>query len=139
MGSYGSVQILERRRVYGVEEIQERIRVSGSLCLEGCLVETGVLRLRCFVHHGLTCANCRLEGVSFALERVTSDAATEEAADWWTLNLYGTRDGEEVYFTKDHVVPKSRGGPDLLENMQTMCWPCNARKGSRLPSDAEEN
>jgi hypothetical protein len=34
--------------------------------------------------------------------------------------------------TCDHVLPESKGGPTSLENLQTMCRPCNSRKGARL-------
>lgn len=29
----------------------------------------------------------------------------------------------------DHIVPRSRGGDHVLENLQTLCGPCNASKG----------
>ncbi len=31
----------------------------------------------------------------------------------------------------DHVIPESKGGPTTFENLQTMCRPCNSRKGNR--------
>ncbi len=31
----------------------------------------------------------------------------------------------------DHVVPVSRGGLTEPENLQTLCAPCNLRKGNR--------
>ncbi len=39
--------------------------------------------------------------------------------------------------TLDHVVPRSRGGPSAWENIVASCAPCNLRKGSRLPDEAE--
>ena len=32
----------------------------------------------------------------------------------------------------DHIVPHSLGGPDSLENSQTICRTCNIRKGNRV-------
>lgn len=32
----------------------------------------------------------------------------------------------------DHIHPWSRGGEDTLENLQTLCRPCNSRKGARV-------
>lgn len=32
----------------------------------------------------------------------------------------------------DHVVPKSKGGPDVLENLQLLCSDCNKLKGNSL-------
>ena len=34
--------------------------------------------------------------------------------------------------TLDHVVPRSRGGESIWENVVTACAPCNLRKGDRL-------
>lgn len=34
----------------------------------------------------------------------------------------------------DHVHPRSRGGSDDPENLQTLCGPCNRKKGAKLPS-----
>ena len=33
----------------------------------------------------------------------------------------------------DHIIPESRGGLTVLENLQTMCRPCNSEKGVSLP------
>lgn len=32
----------------------------------------------------------------------------------------------------DHIYPFSLGGEDTYENLQTLCRPCNARKGARV-------
>ena len=31
-------------------------------------------------------------------------------------------------FTMDHLVPRSRGGTDALENLALACWRCNERR-----------
>ena len=37
--------------------------------------------------------------------------------------------------TVDHIVPRSRGGPDSWENTVASCRRCNGRKGSRLAEE----
>ena len=44
------------------------------------------------------------------------------------FNLYAELDGYIVLMTKDHIVPRSKGGKNMLENYQTMCCLCNSAK-----------
>lgn len=39
--------------------------------------------------------------------------------------------GTHVDLSCDHIIPESKGGPTSLGNLQTMCRPCNSRKGNR--------
>lgn len=32
----------------------------------------------------------------------------------------------------DHIMPEKLGGPTTLENLQTMCRPCNSKKGVKF-------
>jgi 5-methylcytosine-specific restriction endonuclease McrA len=51
------------------------------------------------------------------------------ARDNWRCVYCGTGGGR---LTLDHVVPRSRGGDSIWENVVTSCAPCNLRKGNRL-------
>jgi len=51
------------------------------------------------------------------------------ARDGWRCVYCGT---SSVRLTLDHVVPRSRGGDSVWENVVTACAPCNLRKGDRL-------
>jgi 5-methylcytosine-specific restriction endonuclease McrA len=51
------------------------------------------------------------------------------ARDGWRCVYCGTTNGR---LTLDHVVPRSRGGDSVWENVVTSCAPCNLRKGNRL-------
>src|SRR6058998_2428873 len=54
------------------------------------------------------------------------------ARDGWRCMYCGTANGR---LTLDHVVPRSRGGDSVWENVVTSCAPCNMRKGNRLPEE----
>ncbi len=38
--------------------------------------------------------------------------------------------------TRDHVLPRSRKGPDTITNVVTACRSCNVRKDNRTPDEA---
>jgi 5-methylcytosine-specific restriction endonuclease McrA len=50
------------------------------------------------------------------------------ARDGWRCVYCGTSAGR---LTLDHVVPRSKGGESVWENVVTACAPCNLRKGDR--------
>lgn len=54
------------------------------------------------------------------------------ARDSWTCQYCGT---ERMGLTVDHVIPRSRGGKSVWENIVASCAPCNRRKGNRLPRE----
>jgi 5-methylcytosine-specific restriction endonuclease McrA len=39
--------------------------------------------------------------------------------------------------TVDHVIPRSRGGKSVWENIVAACASCNRRKGNRLPREIQ--
>jgi 5-methylcytosine-specific restriction endonuclease McrA len=52
------------------------------------------------------------------------------------LCLYCGQQFGRFQLTRDHVVPISRGGADIWENVVSACVSCNVRKGSRSPQQA---
>jgi len=54
------------------------------------------------------------------------------ARDAWTCQYCGSR---KPGLTVDHVIPRSRGGKSVWENIVASCAACNRRKGNRLPRE----
>jgi hypothetical protein len=44
-------------------------------------------------------------------------------------------DGRTALLTRDHVVPLSRGGSDIWDNVVTSCRACNQKKDARQPQE----
>ena len=83
-------------------------------------------RLRVFFTHGIECANpkCKKKGNKLA---IGIDNGGNYHIDLYCENWYP--------MTVDHIIPKSRGGSDHIDNLQPMCIGCNQRKGNKMPGD----
>jgi 5-methylcytosine-specific restriction endonuclease McrA len=55
------------------------------------------------------------------------------ARDAWTCQYCGS---QAAGLTVDHVIPRSRGGESVWENIVASCAPCNRKKGSMTPHEA---
>lgn len=69
------------------------------------------------------CVSCGLAGTKMVLDRNVGDQSPH-------FNMYGEEHGRLVLMTKDHVIAKSKGGIDRLDNYMTMCSTCNNLKGA---------
>lgn len=85
-------------------------------------------RLRVFYHKGTTCVTCGKVGTRLILGQQFK--TKQEHWDIYTEDLYP--------ITVDHIIPKSLGGSDELENLQPMCSGCNSRKGNGRNSKTRE-
>lgn len=83
-----------------------------------------------FKEKGLTCVCCGLTANKAYVEIRKEDLNAGHTAH---INFYHvTIDGKRTIFTKDHIIPRSKGGPDIQENYQVMCSPCNTKKGDTM-------
>lgn len=126
-------QIYDRHSEVSVEEALAAIRISIDAIkarqkpikpiFNGIKVNAKSLRLETFLEKGLTCVHCGRVGTHFAVERSANQ-------DVYHLNLWARdADGDEYLMTHDHILARSLGGGDRIENTQPMCSPCNAEKG----------
>jgi len=98
----------------------------GMVDFDGNMVNMASDRYKCFKVNGCSCVACGLTGTHFYLERTSPDIR-------FHFNLYAIDEsGQERMITKDHIVPKSKGGKDTIDNYQTMCKECNERKGNLM-------
>lgn len=74
------------------------------------------------------CACCGLKAQGWKLVCNSNPKILKK--DIWTLNLFAEVNGELIEFTRDHIIPKSRGGNGDISNFQTLCFDCNNLKGN---------
>jgi len=67
------------------------------------------------------CVACGVKGIKFVLEKNVNDHQPH-------FNLYAMENEKLLLMTKDHIVPRSKGGSDRLDNYETMCITCNNLK-----------
>lgn len=85
-------------------------------------------------------------GARRSADRERKRARREECSEQEWLVLRATvfaRDGyacvycgaEDQPLHCDHIIPFSRGGGSVLDNLATACGPCNSRKRDRTPDE----
>jgi len=100
--------------------------------IKGYKVKISSSRYNVFKTSGLVCKECGLVSKFFAIEK-------DDTSINYHLNLYGTNEkGVEILFTKDHIVPKSKGGKNDISNYQTMCSACNLKKSDKYDVEPED-
>ena len=126
-----------RKAIYSIEDVlskrNELSHDKDSVIFDGDMIHMNSGRYHTFVNSGTKCVCCGLEGTYFAKER-----------NWktlrWHFNLYGINEnGEEIMLTKDHIIPRSKGGENHILNYQTMCSVCNSKKGNNMEGEENES
>ena len=126
---------------YGIEEVfniigeeyltknDARGKHQTNIIVDGFDVYPISLRYMTFYQKGTKCICCGREGTYFKL-------CVDETINRRHFNLYAD-DG--TLMTKDHIMPKSKGGNNTVENLQTMCTICNKEKGNKVPDGCPED
>jgi hypothetical protein len=124
---------LERKEVISLEDVLPHVKMNRKKIqqeIKGDKIKITSIRLNVFKNSNLTCPICNLQATYFAKEKNINDKS-------YHLNLYGLHNDREILFTRDHILPRSLGGKDTLENQQIMCEPCNLLKGNRHISNED--
>lgn len=123
---------LRRKENLTIEEVYNAVKdvlfepedKKAMVVINGDKIKGNSQRFQTFFTKGLKCACCGIEGKYFGKEKDFNAAR-------YHLNLYVLDEsGNEVLMTKDHIVPRSKGGASELYNYQTMCVKCNIAKGN---------
>ena len=123
-----------RKQTYSIDAVREKVKDVlfekdkrlAKIDFDGDLIKGNSQRYQTFFTKGCKCVKCGIEGKFFAKERFPENKV-------YHLNLYAIdQDGNEVLMTKDHIIPKSKGGSSNISNYQTMCTICNRNKGNHL-------
>lgn len=125
------VKLKEKKKLikiaeFGLEEVLPFIGESKKkdYCVDGKKYSVRMNSDRYFVFlKNIRCVACNLEGKKMFLELNPGDYIPH-------FNLYGEEYGRLVLMTKDHIIPKSKGGRDCLSNYVTCCSICNNLKGN---------
>lgn len=112
---------------FKIEEVLPHITTKRTMAEFQCAGTTYFLKMNrsryLVFQKSLKCGACGLEGIKFLLEMYGNTGNPH-------FNLYGFEDGVHVLMTKDHIIPKSKDGPNSLDNYITMCAICNNLKGN---------
>ena len=123
---------LRRKENLTIEEVYNAVKdvlfepedKKAMVVINGDKIKGNSQRFQTFFTKGLKCACCGIEGKYFGKEKDFNAAR-------YHRNLYALDEsGNEVLMTKDHIVPRSKGGASELYNYQTMCVKCNIAKGN---------
>jgi len=131
--------MVRKAKKYSVEEVLQHVRIPNNDSdverrdFDGDLIKISSLRLATFKYKGCKCIKCGTEGTYFFKEKHNRKGKI------YHFNLYGINaEGIEVLMTKDHIIPKSKGGKNYIDNMQTMCQYCNCEKGNKVKGEEDD-
>lgn len=122
------LKLVPDRKIFSDGKIKPRKYI---LNINGDMIKMASDRYYTFLK-SLKCAYCSIEGKFMRKERILNHKG-KPTTERFHFNLYAINsDGDEVLMTKDHIIPKSKGGHNSIRNYQTCCVNCNSDKSSNL-------
>lgn len=117
--TFGRVSLEEVERLY--QGKRDVVKIFGKkICIKAT-------NLSVFFADQHTCSNCGLKGAYFTVEQHHD----QKDSEWAYLALYADNN-RKFKFTKDHIIPRSKGGANNLKNYQAMCSKCNLHKDNKV-------
>jgi 5-methylcytosine-specific restriction endonuclease McrA len=89
--------------------------------------------LSVIIHHGTTCVACKQTALYFKIE--DNHPGSQSKILRLVFNHKDPENRSDSFMTKDHIIAKSKGGKDHLDNYQPMCLNCNREKGTKDDSN----
>lgn len=91
------------------------------------------IRHMMFFAKGHKCVTCGLEATHVIAWREKRYADKTGFKGLHVDLIHVAENGRETLMTADHYIPKSKGGPNTVENLNPMCDPCNNKKADEVP------
>ena len=124
--------MIKGKKRYSLKEVFDKVHVGEywgeprRIMIDCSLVKINSLRLQLFKLKGVSCQDCGIQGNYFRKD-------TFRGMKTYHFNLYTLdSNNNEMLMTKDHIFPKSKGGKDMLDNLQVLCEKCNQKKGNKI-------
>ncbi len=114
-----------------IQEVLEYLTSDDKLFRGKYKIKKDSLRYKTFFkdENSLKCVSCGIVGNIFS---VTEMYDPKTSTTTYHFNLYHETDKRKLtLMTKDHIIPKSKGGKNHESNLQTMCEYCNKEKGNK--------
>lgn len=114
---------------FNIEEGFELAKHPKSACIE--LSPGHKLYEQAYLSTGkIKCWCCGLEADRWIVEKHKNDLVGRPV-----LNPYAIKSGVLVMMNRDHIIPRSLGGLNVLENLRVSCEDCNSERANRITKD----
>lgn len=108
-----------------IEELLKELEGKPKINILGHTLKLRGMRYQTLIRDRVTCMNCG--------KKATIAYLWFDPRGRYLLNFFATREECQAdMLTKDHIIPKSKGGPTELNNLRCLCFDCNSKKGNSL-------
>lgn len=84
----------------------------------------------------IVCWKCKCVADRWVATLGKNDNKSKPVLNLYAVRMHKTKKGaiipKLVMMTRDHIIPKSHGGKDLVENLRPGCETCNGNRGNEM-------